>query len=506
MAKRAELIENGCNRSILLVKPAFKAFAEGSPVTSGELLTFVTKKNINASPYTLHVSALEELRNDRALVARALKTDHKYIVGGQEINFTSAEHRPTMFRAMLFDSSKPTSEQPVWLRGEDVVTLYHKNMSAFLHYDVSTHEDPVFYSSNRVSNRARKKCSWMFKIERIEVMRAASKITATEDCKIRLKHLVSNKYLTQRGSNLGITDEYLDESTLFTLKQFQRRADTETILHEDLIFLRSDSTGEWLTLADEDDDDDVRTMPAFFRRVDTAPDSEALIVLPVSDGALRNVVQLRRLLLTLIDYKNELCELPDCPVGSPSPKTRDPHSLHVFEVINECYDGLVNVLRILVVNLTLSSDMDPMSRDGVPNKLMQKMLRELGIIPLIVDLVELPFRKGLSLNDLQAEGSDSKKLVQIMNLSYRLLKNMAKENLRNAKEEYKYLNIFRSHLGKGVLVTPTIKEIFAGKRELIKQINHGLVDQFVELLKVIPAEITCIDACNLRYQYDTLVT
>ena len=207
----------------MLIKPAFKAFAEGSPVTCGELLTFITKKTINATSYALHMSNLEELRSAQALVYRALKMDHKYIVGGQEINFASAEHRPTIFRAMLFESCKMRDEVGL-LRGEDVITLYHKQLSAFLHYDELTHHDPVFYTSKRVSNKARKKCAWMFKIERVEVMCAAAKVTAAEHLKIRLKHLASNKYLNQRGEHLGITADYLDESTLFTLKQFQRYA------------------------------------------------------------------------------------------------------------------------------------------------------------------------------------------------------------------------------------------------------------------------------------------
>ena len=41
----------------------------------------------------------------------------------------------------------------------------------------------------------------------------------------------------------------------------------------------------------------------------------------------------------------------------------------------------------------------------------------------------------------------------------------------------------RSHLGRGILCTPTIKEIFTGKRELLNLINEDLLDHFVELLK-----------------------
>jgi hypothetical protein len=103
----------------------------------------------------------------------------------------------------------------------------------------------------------------------------------------------------------------------------------------------------------------------------------------------------------------------------------------------------------------------------------------------VVNVLKLPFEKGLSLDLLKSPQHKDKmsKLVHLMNLFYRLLKQMAKDNLRNSKDLYEHVKVFRSHLGKGVLVTPTLKEIFAGKRDLIKLIDVGLVNHFVELLQ-----------------------
>lgn len=356
-SKRAELIADGSSHSILLVKPAFKAYTDGSPVAVGDLVTFVTKKTIAGSSYCLHMSASEELYKERELVMRALKLDHDYILGGQELNFASAEHRPTMFRGIIFQSAAQQDNEGV-LKGEDVITLYHKNFSSFLHFDPETHEKPVFYSSKRVNDKARKKCAWMWKVECVQVTAAAHPLKATEDSPIRLKHLITNMYLKQEGSALGLTKEYRDPATLFSMKQFNKYTDPEKILHKDMIFMRGPSGG-WLGLAEEDDDDDIRTVPSLFKNVEIAPESDALIVLPVRPIALRNVVQLRRLCLTIIDYKKELEVLPDCQTTS----TSDPNcSPHVFEVITECSGGLMNTLRKLIVNLTWGDDPDPMSR------------------------------------------------------------------------------------------------------------------------------------------------
>ena len=444
----------------------------------GDLVTFVTKKNVAGSSFVLHMSNLAELHADRGMITRALKNDHEYIVSGQEVNFAAVEARPTMFRVMVFQSCKQQDQAGV-LKGEDVITLYHKNFSAFLHFDEEIHADPVFYLSKRVNNKARKKCAWMWKVERVEVMSAAHSVSATEDTIIRLKHLVTNMYLKQQEGTLAVTTSYLDPATQFSLKQFHKAADPEVVKHEDTIFVRGVS-GAWLGLNAEDDDDNIRTVPTFLRHTEVAPDSEALIILPIRSTALSNVVEVQRLGLTISDFRKQLSVMPIR--GKNSSESR----ANVFAVVDECYDGLLRVLRTLIVNCTYDSNPDPMSRDGKPNKLMQKLLRELGFITLLVDVLGLPVQRGVSLEELSMPNPEEKenvaRLVHLMNLFYRLLKQMAKENLRNSRVLYTHLNLFRSHLGRGVLVTPTLKEIFAGKRELIKLIDKSLIDQFIQLL------------------------
>ena len=353
-SKRAELIPDGDTRSVLLLKPAFKAYADGSQVSVGDLVTFVTKKNIGGSSFVLHMSNLAELHADRAMITRALKTDHECIVSGQEVNFAAVETRPTMFRVMVFQSCKQQDQAGV-LKGEDVITLYHKNFSAFLHFDEEIHADPVFYLSKRVNNKARKKCAWMWKVERVEVMSAAHSVSATEDTIIRLKHLVTNMYLKQQEGTLAVTTSYLDPATQFSLKQFHKAADPEVVKHEDTIFVRGVS-GAWLGLNAEDDDDNIRTVPTFLRHTEVAPDSEALIILPIRSTALSNVVEVQRLGLTISDFRKQLSVMPIR--GKNSSESR----ANVFAVVDECYDGLLRVLRTLIVNCTYDSNPDPMSR------------------------------------------------------------------------------------------------------------------------------------------------
>ena len=106
------------------------------------------------------------------------------------------------------------------------------------------------------------------------------------------------------------------------------------------------------------------------------------------------------------------------------------------------------------------------------------------MINLVVDTVQSPFTKGVPLSEISGPNKDRfAKLVTILNMQYRLLKQMCKEDLVNSRTLYFHLPVLRSHLGKGILCTPTIKEIFAGKREMLNKIDVDLIDHFVALLQ-----------------------
>ena len=163
-SRRIKLDYFGNNKSALVVHPAFKTHNIGSPISSGDLLTFASKKNISGNPYYLHMGEIKEWQTDATEVQRSLNIQHKYIIGGQELNAASIEWHPTFFRAMIFKPLKNFSDKSA-IQAEDVVTFYHKEHGAFLHYDPKISSRPFFYESSRVGSKGRKKGNWMWKIE-----------------------------------------------------------------------------------------------------------------------------------------------------------------------------------------------------------------------------------------------------------------------------------------------------------------------------------------------------
>ena len=216
-------------------------------------------------------------------------------------------------------------------------------------------------------------------------------------------------YLLQMpDGTLGMTKMYQDPLALFCFKHFDKNADVNKVTTGDMSFLRA-GTGEYVTVDSDSGSHDVSfkseedKFKRFYirmRQQEMLPDSDALLLSPVRPSALKAVVQVRRLVLVLIDYKNQLLALPDVASSTSASSLRQSNSSSsnrseegVIEVTRDCYKLLSETLRKLVVNLSWGEIPDPMSRDGIPNRLLQKILRELKVVPLVVEIIQLPFQK-----------------------------------------------------------------------------------------------------------------
>ena len=67
--------------------------------------------------------------------------------------------------------------------------------------------------------------------------------------------------------------------------------------------------------------------------------------------------------------------------------------VQVLQVTEDMYDVVQPTLRRLVLSCTMDVDTNPMSREGAPNRLMQKLLRENDAIHLVMAIIALPFQK-----------------------------------------------------------------------------------------------------------------
>ena len=424
-SKKVVLDQNGNNCSALVLRPAFKTYTDGSAISSGDMVSLSAKKTISGSQYTLNMGQVnvEQTETGDGDVKRQLAVDHVYIEGGVELNacaINSQNAQPTLFR-MLQVRAQQTEVDSSKIRGEDVVTFYHKQAGAFLHFDPMVHDKPFYYQSDRVSEKQRKKCHWMWKLEGCHLCSAGEPVLAGDDTKIRyrIKHVVTNLYLMQTSgtsrilrssspsafseadSQLNVTDDYQDPRTLFSFRQFAKDAPHQHLEPGEMAFVRSSATGDYVVCEISDGFDNFaqsatsttpgarsqslalstselvlkkRILSARMSAQELMPDSDALLVLPVNTRALDDVLSVRQYVLILQDYARELEKLPestgDTQRESPDKSRRNQGPAGEQAVLNittAVMDQVKGALEKLVLNLSWGDDSNPMSRDGRPN-------------------------------------------------------------------------------------------------------------------------------------------
>ena len=218
------------------------------------------------------------------------------------------------------------------------------------------------------------------------------------------------------------------------------------------------------------------------------PEREALLVCPVRPISKKSVIQVRRAVLVLKDFQQQITKLEQVEdsskPGDKAPATLAPATAAVLQVAEECYLHVYSTLRKLVVNCTIATETDPLAREGAPNRLMQKLLREADTVNIVFTTLKELFERGLGL-EWFASGNDARfqKVHEIIVLMYRLLKQMAKGDSRNSWALYQWLDLIKSHLGKGLSTNVTLKEMYLEKRQLLKKIQKADIEQFMQLLK-----------------------
>jgi hypothetical protein len=309
---------------------------------------------------------------------------------------------------LLFSRYENKTEFESLLKGEDIVSFYHKEADSYLDYNPDQAVLPHFRQSLRVSDKSRKKSSWMWKIERATLHDAGAKVECSEGMQYRIKHIVSSMYLVQKGGNLEVTAEYNDAGTLFSFKNFSKGLHADAhVMKGQLLYVKS-SSGAWIGHDAEGNvsDEDVgaaapeevgaaakkkREKGIRMSDVPTPSESDALLVMGLRPAALKCVDRVRRCMFLLADYIRSLQALPDVekPSGGKAPLELSQEAQNVLRVVSGSCAYVVSSLTEMCVVISHDDDPDPITRGGSPNKLTQKLLRELGGIGQVIVMMKM---------------------------------------------------------------------------------------------------------------------
>jgi len=176
-AKRVRLTK-GSPGSVFLLEPAFKTYSTGDQVRSGDQVVFRTADHVNGEHLYLNMSRNlgGTSRSPDALkprAARQLQLDVRHLKAVAEIAACAdadAAGNGAIWRPIISSAWKDVHVHKEWLKAQDVVCLYHKEGEKFLYFDpASSRTRPQLYPSTRVSDKERKKSSWLWIIETVGV-------------------------------------------------------------------------------------------------------------------------------------------------------------------------------------------------------------------------------------------------------------------------------------------------------------------------------------------------
>jgi len=218
------------------------------------------------------------------------------------------------------------------------------------------------------------------------------------------------------------------------------------------------------------------------RQENGVPTRDAFLIVSVQDDAIRQVVKIRDR-MNVLRYLESLLIPVKKHGGSGVSASPEPAPQELLELVSTQQDVIINVISSMLLELTMDDDLDPLSREGVPNKLVQKLVREAGGLECAMSIIKMLTSKerGIDIKLI----SDDKKLSGIKDLVtylYRFVKQTIKDNITNCKHLYQFISTILSHLGKGLSTMPVLKEMFIEKIDLINRITKEQIERIVSLL------------------------
>ena len=222
------------------------------------------------------------------------------------------------------------------------------------------------------------------------------------------------------------------------------------------------------------------------------PTRDAFWIIPVKDQAyskmvlVRNQIKLLKELdqrlqrLKQVQSKEDYLDKAEALLADSSHPP--PGSVRqTLDIVSEFHAAVLGVVSALLIDLTEDDVEDVLSREGIPNKEAQKLVRECHGIEVTMSIIRALYDTGISPNWVESD----KRYAQVKDITcylYRLMKQSIKNNITNSMRLFPFISIIESHLGKGLSCMQVLKELFLEKRDLLNKIAPEQVEHVVELL------------------------
>ncbi|KAG2379446.1 hypothetical protein C9374_006563 [Naegleria lovaniensis] len=145
----------------------------------------------------------------------------------------------------------------------------------------------------------------------------------------------------------------------------------------------------------------------------------------------------------------------------------------------------INLISSCIRFCTTSDETDPLLRGGIPNKYHQQLMREKGIIALVMEILNtLISHKYLTLEDmtLLAENPEKQDYYDVLQYSYRFIRQAVLMNEVNGLYMAQYINFIQSTIEYSISSSEALLQILSNNFALLNKITEDQIDFFMTLL------------------------
>ncbi|KAG2373818.1 hypothetical protein C9374_011703 [Naegleria lovaniensis] len=152
----------------------------------------------------------------------------------------------------------------------------------------------------------------------------------------------------------------------------------------------------------------------------------------------------------------------------------------------------INVLSSAIRFCTISEETDPLVRSGIPVRNRQNIIKELGIISIVMDVITILLKKQITIDDLAMIYEKPEKLIyfDIIQYSFRLVRQAVIGNESNGLYMAQYINFIQTLIEHSISASEALLEILSNNYTLLNMITNDQIDFFVKLLYEIPTSGT----------------
>ncbi|CAC5357472.1 unnamed protein product [Mytilus coruscus] len=442
---RISLLECNAKNAQFKILPRYKVKSEGEFV---QLYDQVMLESIKSPGHFLHAS--EPYRIDHFTIASELN------LGVERSSFT------------LVGSFRDYPDQFQFLRGGSVIRLFHKELEAYViaqglfgqevtenvHFRIRAF-DP--YNPKTISPTSSGITYWQIEAE--------SSILNGDVIKweqqIRLRHMTNRKYLSlDNNLDVCLVDDNGDPRTVFRFHSVIKEMDE--IKFESYTRIEHMLTGCWLHALKDQPFDRKTFMEKYgVQNMDTET-AKLRHILASNESMYADAYTLQRVPQNDVQNFNYIAGIV-------------PFLTNLIKDLNDL--PALSARRTYAIVTALKDVKNFLGDNGLPVKRRQKLLRNLKVIDLLVDLVKCPLRTG----------EEQLHRIRIFKEAYDVLHAyMLGRSGKNALYMAKYIDFFQTQFtqkgGIGINVAQMIVELMRDKRKLVDRITTTHIDRFIHLL------------------------